>query len=227
VGLAVRARAQLRSSRNRHVLLILGTFAVLLLALGLVAPIFVLRYFIVLFPVALIGLAILAGAAFPISKSWLAVLPMVFFTRAAVVDFRFVDGMQRQEWDASVDLVLASLEADDPVYILATDPDRPMLDYLEAGDVDGAVYRQNLRYYAYYFRRRGAADVAARLEWMEPTVQQVQALADRYRESGRTVHILAGHHIQLDEESVWTLEQAARRVETTWLYSTIVYQVAF
>jgi uncharacterized membrane protein len=227
IGLAVRSRSRLRSSRNRHVLLILTTFTSLLLALALVEPIFVLRYFIVLFPVALLGLAILSAAAFPISHGWLAALPIVFFARAAVVDFRAVDEMQRQQWDASVDLVLASAAPDDPIYVLGANPDRPMLDYLAAGDVDGAVYRQNARYYAYYFRRRGALDIAERLEVVEPTVEAARDLARRYRESGRTVYILAGHHIQLDDESVWTLEQAARRLETTWLYSTIVYEIAF
>jgi hypothetical protein len=102
-----------------------------------------------------------------------------------------------------------------------------MLDYLEEGDVDGAVYRQNLRYYAYYFRRRGADDVAARLRVVEPTAEAARELALRYRASGRTVYVLAGHHIQFDEESVWILEQAATHLETTWLYSTIVYRVDF
>jgi hypothetical protein len=135
--------------------------------------------------------------------------------------------MQRQEWDASVDLVLASARPEDEIYVLGADPDRPMLDYLEEGDVDGAVYRQNLRYYAYWFRRRGAEDVAAHLRVVEPTAEAARGLALRHRESGRTVYILAGHHIQFDDESVWILEQAARRLETTWLYSTIVYRVAF
>jgi hypothetical protein len=223
----VGSRAELTSTRNRNVLLVLGTFGSLLLTLALVEPIFVLRYFIVLFPVTLLCVAILTAAAFPIGGGWLAVVPLVFFARAATVDFRAVDAMQRQEWRASVDLVLASAAREDAIYVLGADPNRPMLDYLAAGDIDGVVYRRNLAFYQYYFRRRGADDVAARLRVIEPTTLEVVAVAREHQGSGRTVYVVAGHHIQLDEESVWTLDEAASDLETTWLYSTIVYRARF
>jgi hypothetical protein len=219
--------SKLRTGRNRQVLTVLSTFAACLLVLSLALPLLVVRYFIVLFPVTLIGVAILAAAAFPLARGWRAALPLVFFARAAVVDFRAVDGMQRQQWDDSVDLVLASAQPDDVVAVLGSNPDRSMLDYLEAGDYDAALYRQNLEFYEYYFRRRGADDVAARLELLEPTMPSVSELASRYRSTGKTVYILAGHQIQLDEEALWTLEQSARNLETTWLYSTIVYEITF
>ena len=215
------------STRNRHVLGILITVASLLLLLGLTEPIFTLRYFLILFPIALIGFAVLTAAAFPLSRGWLAILPLIFFTRAAVVDFRAIDGMQRQEWDKSVDLVLSSAQPDDAIYVLGANPDRTMLELLRAGDIDGVVYLKNVEFYEYYFRRRGADEIAARLEVVEPTVQSASELALRYQHSGRTVWVLAGHHIQFDAESLWALEQAARDLETTWLYSTIVYEIAF
>ena len=221
------ARFEQRQCRNRHVLWILITFACILLAVGLAQPIFTIRYFLVLFPVVLIGLAILTAAAFPISRGWLAVLPLIFFARAAVVDFRAVDGMRRQEWDKSVDLVLASAQPDDAVYVLGADPGRTMLDFLRAGDVDGVVYLKNVKFYEYYFRRRGADEVAARLEVVEPSVQSARALAGEYRRTGKTVYVLAGHHIQFDDEALWVVEQAALDVEITWLYSTIVYEIRF
>jgi hypothetical protein len=233
VALAVRAlldghaRVALRSTRNRQVLLILSTFTTLLLALSTVQPTLVVRYFIVLFPVTLVAAAILIAAAFPIRSGWLAALPLLFFARAAVVDFRAIDGMQRQEWDASVDLVLESAQPGDAIYVLGSDPDRPMLDYLKAGDIDGGLYRQNVKFYAYYFRRRGADEIASSLKVVEPTTRAAGELAQELRGSGRTAYVLAGHHIQFDEEALWILEQAARRLETTWLYSTIVYQIAF
>jgi len=229
-GLAMRmppARSELRAGPIRPVLTLLVTVAGGLLLLSLKQPILVIRYFIVLFPVASIAVAVLTAAAFPISAGWRAVVPLLFFTRAAVVDFRAVDGMQRQEWDTSVDLVLASAQPDDVVYVLGADPARSTLDYLRVGDYDSVVYRQNLEFYEYYFRRRGADELAGRLRLVEPTVPAARQLADRHRGTGDTVWILAGHHIQLDEESLWTLEQAARGVETTWLYSTIVYRIGF
>ncbi len=221
------ARLELGTSRNRHVLWILITFSSLLLALGLVAPIFTVRYFLILFPACLMGLAILIAAAFPISRGWLALLPLIFFARAAVVDFRAIDGMQRQEWDESVDLVLASAGPGDAIYVLGANPERTTRDYLAAGDIDAVVYRQNVEFYEYYFRRRGAEDIAARLEVVEPNVESVGELTRAHGHSGETVYVLAGHHIQFDDESLWTLEQAARHIETTWLYSTVVYEITF
>lgn len=232
-GLAVPAlrgrspRLEQRTNRNRHVVLILGAFTSFLLALSFVAPIFIIRYFLLLFPALFIGLAILTAAAFPISRGWLALLPLVFFARAAVVDFRAVDGMQRQEWDRSVDLVLGWTHPGDAIYVLGASPDRTMVDYLRAGDVDGVVYLKNVKFYEYYFRRRGADDIASRLEVVEPTVAAARDLARAHQGSGTTVFILAGHHIQFDDEALWTLEQAATRHQTAWLYSTIVYEFTF
>jgi hypothetical protein len=221
------ARVALRSARNRQVLVILSTFTTLLLVLSVVQPTLVIRYFMVLFPVTLVAVAILVAAAFPIASGWLAALPLLFFARAAVIDFRAVDGMQRQEWDASVDLVLESAEPGDAIYVLGSDPDRPMLDYLRAGDIDGGLYRQNVRFYEYYFRRRGADEIASRLKVVEPTARAAGGLAQELAGTGKTAYVLAGHHIQFEEEALWTLEQAARRLEATWLYSTIVYQLDF
>lgn len=232
-GLAVpfllgrQARFEAGSSRNRHVLWILVTFAGLLLLLGLTQPIFTVRYVLILFPVALLGLAILTAAAFPISRGWFAVLPLIFFARAAIVDFRAIDRMQRQEWDESVDLVLSSDRPGDAIYVLGSNPEMTTLDFLRAGDVDGVVYLKNVKFYEYYFRRRGAEEIAARLEVVEPTVQAAGELAQEYQHTGKTVYVLAGHHIQFDDEALWVLGQAARDVETTWLYSTIVYEVTF
>ena len=220
-------QTSLRSARNRHILLIIGTFAAVLLALSLVAPIFTIRYFIVLFPASLLGLAILTAAAFPISIGWWAILPLAFFARGAVVDFRAVDSMQRQEWDTSVDLVLAASQPGDPVYVLGANTDRTMLDYLVEGDVDRVVYLKNLPFYEYYFRRRGADEVANRLRVVEPYLASARALIHEYRQTGKTVFILGGHHIQFDEESWWALQQAASSVQTKWLYSTVIYKLTF
>ena len=233
VGLGVRMRMQrhervaLRSPRNACALATCAGFAALLLAVAVVQPILVVRYFIVLFPVTLLGVAIITAAAFPLSRGWLAVLPLLFFTRAAVVDARAVDGLERQAWDESVDLVLASAHPEDDVYVLGSSPDKTPLEYLRGGDVDGAVYSKNLDYYAYYFRRRGAEDFAARLQVVSPTVVAAGELANRYRHSGKAVYILAGHHIQFADDALWTLEEAATALETTWLYSTILYEVRF
>ncbi|MBM4183837.1 MAG: glycosyltransferase family 39 protein [Gemmatimonadetes bacterium] len=118
------------SGRNRHLLLVFAAFASGLLALALVQPIFTIRYFILLFPVSLLAVAVLMAQAFPVSRSWLAYIPLIFFARAAVVDFRAIDGMQRQEWAKSVDEVLGWMEPEDAVYVLGSDPGRTMLDYL-------------------------------------------------------------------------------------------------
>ncbi|MEQ1855279.1 MAG: glycosyltransferase family 39 protein [Longimicrobiales bacterium] len=217
----------LRSTRNAHTLGVFASFAALLLAVGLLEPILVVRYFIVLFPVALLGLAILTAAVVPLGRGWMALLPILFFTRAAVVDVRAVDRMQRQAWDESVDLVLAAVQPGDDVYALGAGPDQTMLAHLRAGNVDGAVYSKNADYYRYYFRRRGANDIAARLKVVEPTVASAGELVRRYQHTGSTVYVLAGHHIQFDADAAWALEQAAIGFETTWLYSTIVYQATF
>jgi hypothetical protein len=144
-----------------------------------------------------------------------------------MVDFRAVDGMQRQEWARSVDLVLAWAGPDDPIYVLGADPGRSTLDYLRARDVDRVVYAKNAAFYEYYFRRRGAGDIADRLGIVEPSAESAGELVRTFTGTGKTVWVLAGHHIQFDEGAVWTLEQAATRHRTAWLYSTIVYEYAF
>jgi len=227
VALVRGRRPALRSSRNLHLLAILASFTGLLLAVSLTQPIFLIRYFVLLFPAALLGMAILTARAFPISSGWLAVLPLIFFARAAVVDFRGIDGMQRQEWARSVDEVLGWRRPGDAIYVLGANPDRSMLDYLKAGDIDGVVYSKNVDFYEYYFRRRGAAAVASHLRVVEPTVASAAELAREYRGSGMRVFVLAGHHIEFDDEALWTLEQASTHHLTSWLYSTIVYEYTF
>ncbi len=148
------------SSRNRHVLLIVMTFVGFMLALGMSKPVFFVRYFLVILPALLLGLGIVTAAAFPIGRGWLAVLPLVFFVHAAVIQFHSIDALQRQQWDKSVDFVLEWKKPDEPIYVLGATVDKTEFDYLREGDVDGVFFVRNLKFYRYYFRRRGAYDIA-------------------------------------------------------------------
>ncbi len=100
-------------------------------------------------------------------------------------------------------------------------------DYLKAGDVDGVFYVRNLKFYKYYFRRRGAPLVAANLESITPTVESVRKLGARFRSTGTTVYILAGHHIQYQGEALAVLKRLTRHVVVTPMNGTLVYRLAF
>ena len=217
----------LGASRNRHIVLIVMAGAGFLLALGMAKPIFFVRYFLVIVPALFLGLGILMSAVFPIERGWLAILPLVFFFHAAVVQFRSIDGMQRQQWDKSVDFVLASKKSDEPIFVLGAKMDKTEFDYLRKGDVDGVFYVRNLKFYEYYFRRRRVFDIAAKLEVVEPTVSSVMELAARFRGTETTIYVLAGHHIQYRGEALATLEQVTRQMEVTPMYSTLIYRLTF
>ena len=221
------SRRMLGASRNRHIVLIVMAGAGFLLALGMAKPIFFVRYFLVIVPALFLGLGILMSAVFPIERGWLAILPLVFFFHAAVVQFRSIDGMQRQQWDKSVDFVLASKKSDEPIFVLGAKMDKTEFDYLRKGDVDGVFYVRNLKFYEYYFRRRRVFDIAAKLEVVEPTVSSVMELAARFRGTETTIYVLAGHHIQYRGEALATLEQVTRQMEVTPMCSTLIYRLTF
>jgi mannosyltransferase len=220
-------REQIWSSRTRHLLMIVTAFGGFMLALGAFEPIFYVRYFLALGPAAVLGLAIVTAATFPIERGWLAVLPLVFFAHSAIVQFRSVDGLQREQWDKSVDYVLASRPPADAIYVLGANMDRTEFDYLKAGDVDGVFNVRNLTFYRYYFRRRGATGVAAALTVIDPTVESVRQLAARFRHTSATIYVLAGHNVQYGDDALATLQQVTRRMEITRMNSTLVYKLTF
>jgi mannosyltransferase len=220
-------RHTLGSSRNRHLTLIVLSSSSFMLALGTSKPIFHIRYFLIVFPALLIALGVVTAAVFPIRRGWLAILPLAFFFNAAVVQFRTFDRMQRQEWDKSVDFVLESRKGPEPVYVLGAKMDKTAFDSVREGNVNGVFFIRNVKFYEYYFRRRGADETAARLEVVEPTVESARALAMKFRGSGTTIYILAGHRIQYSDEALATLRQATHDIEITSLFSTIVYKVTF
>ena len=222
-----RAREMVTSGRNRRLATIFVAFAAFMLALGLSKPVFYVRYFIVLWPAMLTGLGIAAAAVFPLDAGWPAILPLAFFLRAAAVDYQTVAGLQREEWDKSVDLVLASKQPHDRIYVLGAAPDKTEFDYLQARDVNGVFFVRNVKFYEYYFRRRGADQIAATLDVVEPTVQSVRDLTERFGGSGLTVYVLAGHNIEFDGEALAALRHAARQVERTSLVNTAVYRLTF
>lgn len=217
---------QLWSNRNRHLLLILMAFSGFMLVLGISKPIFFVRFFLVAFPALFMALGILTAAAFPIDKGWLAVLPLLFLLKASTVQFETYDTMQRQQWDKSVDLVLQSRQPGDRVYVLGARTDKTSFDYLKEGNVDGVYGVRNVRFYEYYLKRRGADELAARLEVVEPTIKSVMELAGKFHDSGTTIYVLAGHHIQY-RDNVWkTLERVSHKVTAIPMgYSTFVYRI--
>jgi hypothetical protein len=198
-----------------------------MLALGAFKPIFYVRYFLTIAPAALLALSIATAAAFPIERGWLAVLPLVFFAHGAAVQYRSIDGLQREQWDKSVDYVLESHAPADAIYVLGANPDRTEFDYLKVGDVDGVFNVRNLRFYRYYFRRRGAPEVAAALKVVDPTVESVRNLAARFRDTSATIYILAGHHVQYRADALATLRTVTRRMEVTPMNATLVYKLTF
>jgi hypothetical protein len=223
----VALRPELRTARNGHLLgVTVGIVGFLLLA-GAFKPIFFIRYFLIAFPALLLGLGVLTAAAFPLRSAWLAVLPLAFFTRAAVVEFRHADGLQRQAWNKSVDLVLAAKKPGDVVCVLGASQDKTMLEYLQAGDEWSLYYVRNLSFYRYYFRRRGADELASELTVVQPSRESAADALAKHRAPGRTLWVLGGHHLKYSDEAAELLRTEAREYEMTQLFSTRVYRVAF
>src|SRR5581483_187972 len=200
-----RVREQLRTIRNRHIVFIVVAFGTFMLVLGAVRPIFYVRYFLAMMPAVLLGLAVATAAAFPLDRRWAAIALLAFCSRAAVTQFRTIDALQREQWDKSVDLVLASHAPADAIYVLGASMDKTEFDYLRSGDVDGVFNVRNLKFYRYYFRRRGAAAVAAQLNVAEPTVESAKALGARFHDTGATIYVLAAHHLQYPGDALATL----------------------
>jgi hypothetical protein len=219
-------RRLLAATRNRDLLVILAAFGGFMIALGFSKPIFFARYFLIMAPAAFLALAVLIAAAFPL-RSWMAILPLVFFVHGAAVQFQSVSGLQREQWDKSVDVVLASKRPNDAVYVLGAKMDKTEFDYLQAGNVDDVFMVRNLKFYRYYFRRRGADDMASRLDVVEPTVDSARDLVRRFHQSGRTVYVLAGHRSQYDGAALAAIQRGARRIDITRLYGTLIYRVSF
>ena len=221
------ARQGLKTLRNaRLVALLCGVLGFLLLA-GVFKPVYFIRYFLIVFPALLLSIGVLVAAAFPLERGWLALVPLVFLSRAAVAEFRHADTLDRQHWDKSVDLVLARAKPDDVVLVLGASQGKTMFEYLQAADEWSLYYVRNLSFYRYYFRRRGADGVAQALEVVGPGVEAARAVVEKYRGSGRTVWVLAGHHVKLTDEADAELRANARAWELTQLFSTRVYRADF
>jgi mannosyltransferase len=220
-------RRQLLTDRNRQIAILIAAFSGFMIALGVFKPIFYIRYFLSLVPAVMLALGILTAAALPLDRGWAATVLLVFFVHAATVQFRTIDGLQREQWDKSVDYVLESRTPADRVYVLGANMDKTEFDYLKEGDVDGVFNVRNLKFYRYYFRRRGASAVAAGLNVLQPTAASVAALAAQFHDTRATIYVLAGHHLQYRGEALATLRQVARRVEVTSMNSTLVYKLTF
>lgn len=225
IALRKEAREALRTERNVHLLLVAGLGLALFLSLGLFKPTFFIRYFLIVFPVTLLGFGVVVAAAFPLRSVAFALVPLVFFSEAALVEYREFDGFMRQHWDKSVDLVLANAKPSDLVVVLGWPQDKTALEYLREKNELGVYYVHNLSFYRYYFRRRGADEVAAKLEVVMPSVSSTTAFIERAR--GRTVWVLGGHHIKFDDDALEVLKQQAKDYEFTQLFSTRVYRATF
>lgn len=219
--------AMWRSERFLQLVALWSGITVIILGVSLWQPVMFPRYFLIMFPACLILLGALVAAAFPIRVWWLAVVPLAFFARGAVVQYRMADDRQTQAWDASVDLVLHQMNRGDRVLVLGASPEKTSFDYLRDGDVGGVFYVKNLSFFAYYFNRRGAQTVAAQLEVVEPDEAGADALVRRFFESGQTVHVMAGHHLAFSAEALAVLERAGVEIETAELRSTRVYSLTF
>jgi 4-amino-4-deoxy-L-arabinose transferase-like glycosyltransferase len=220
-------RRQLWTNRNRHLALIVAAFGGFMLALGLFRPIFYVRYFLALAPAVLLVVGIATAAAFPLERGWPAIPLLAFFLHAAAIQFRSIDGLQREQWDKSVDVVLASGARSDGVYVLGASTDRTEFDYLRRGDVDGVFNVRNVDFYRYYFRRRGASETAAHLHVIPPTVEGARGLAARFHGTRATIYILGAHHLQLGNEALGVLRPVTRRMEVISMNSTLVYKLTF
>lgn len=215
-------RALMRSDRVAHIVALAVGISAIIAAVGVWQPIFFPRYFLVTFPAWFLVIGIAAASAFPIRSGWRAVLPLVFFAKAAVVQTYSVEAVQRQDWGKSVDFVLERLTPADTVLVLGAAPDETSFDYLRAGDVNGVFYVKNVKFYEYYFERRGAPGIAARLGVVEPTAAAADGLIQRFGRASSRIYVLAGHHIGFAPDA-YTRLSLAFSVQTVQMFSTRVY----
>lgn len=229
VGLLATAsgRTAILSPRNRDLAVMTLVMTAFLLLLGQFKPVFFIRYFLVVFPGLFIAMGIILAAAWRANPAPISLVLIAFSARATLIDFRMVDTLDRQHWNRSVDMVLAEGARENDVYILGAMQNKTMLEYLQAQDVFGFFYVRNLSFYRYYFRRRGAADVAQRLEAILPSLEGANALVTKYAGTGKTLYVLGGHHIKFDDDALEALRRGATDVQITPLFSTKVYRIRF
>jgi hypothetical protein len=211
------ARAKFRAVA--FVLLIMMVEFAVLSRLG---PFMQLRYALVLYAPFLLTLAWLMAELAPVENIGGVVL-LGGILVMGVVAYGEYRQTGKQDWRASAEHVIQRHSAGDNIFVIGADPDVAPDVYLRNGQVDDYFYCRTVPFYAFYFSRLGAPELATELRSLP---MESHALGDVLLSSdARTSFVLAPHHTHIKDDARKRLKRAGLEVEDTAMFSTHLYEL--
>ncbi|HKU44918.1 MAG TPA: hypothetical protein VJR89_42455 [Polyangiales bacterium] len=119
--------------------------------------------------------------------------------------------------------MIAEYRPQDVIYVLGPDPKPIASTYLARGQFDDFFYCRNLPFYAYYFRRLGAPQLAEVLRYLP--LQPDESVRGLMGASADKMFVLGAHHARLSDSAIEQLRAAGYRVDDDALFSTHLYRV--
>jgi len=206
----------------RAVFAVLVLMSAALVALSFVGPFLQLRYALILYAPLLLTTAFTLARLAPL-KHWSGTIvagAILVLGLGAYAEYRQT---QKQDWRRSAEYVIEHSHVTDAIYVVGTDPNRAAIDYLRDDDVNGYFYCRTIPFYAYYFKRLGRAEFAARLVQLPLAADAQRATLDASTAS--TLFVLAPHHTRIEPAALSELEARGFRIEELQFFSTRVYRL--
>jgi hypothetical protein len=211
------ARAKFRAVA--FVLLIMVLEFAVLSRLG---PFMQLRYALVLYAPLLLTIAWLMADLAPV-ETMSGVVMLTGILAMGIVAYGEYRQTGKQDWRASAEKVIEEHSVGDNIFVIGANPDIAPDVYLRNGQVDDYFYCRTVPFYAFYFRRLGAPELAAELRSLPMRSDALSAVLLKTGE--QTSFVLAPHHTRIQDDARKRLRRAGFEVEDTPMFSTHLYKV--
>jgi hypothetical protein len=209
-------------SKFQAVALVLLVMVVEFAVLSRLGPFMQLRYVLVLYAPILLTMAWVMAELAPVEHVGGPIL-LSGILAMGVVAYRDYRQTGKQDWRASAERVIQQHSDGDNVFVMGADPTIAPDVYLRNGQVDDYFNCRTVPFYAFYFRRLGAPELAAELRSLPLQSDLLSAvLVDA---SARTSFVLAPHHMRIGDDALERLKGAGFEVDDTAMFSTHVYKI--
>ncbi len=217
-----RVRPLISRSKFRAVALVLLVMLAEFAVVSRLGPFMQLRYALILYAPVLLVIAWVMAELAPIEEVSGTIL-LGCILAMGVVAYGEYRQTGKQDWRASAQRVIEQHLPGDKVFVLGADPSVAPDVYLRNGQVDDYFYCRTVPFYAFYFDRLGAPQLAAELRFLP---MQSDGLTSVLLNSGaRTLFVLAPHHTRIQNDALKRLKRAGFKVEDTPMFSTHVYKI--
>jgi hypothetical protein len=126
-------------------------------------------------------------------------------------------------WRASTQRVIEQHSAGDRVFVIGADPAIAPDVYLRNGQVEDYFYCRTVPFYAFYFNRLGAPQLAAELRVLPMESDGLTSVLLGLR--AHTSFVLAPHHTRIKDDALKRLKRAGFEVDDTPMFSTHLYRI--